>query len=1264
MRKLHLSFLVALCAFTAWALPAIPEVLNREEAIQAAKKVTRAIAPDANTLTVSERIYSVYAADGSGTTWLEFWTKAMTEAGADDLRTFPLHFQKGFSESEFQLAEILRKDGSVETVDLAANIKVATSNSSNAENIYDENSKRMVLTLPHLEVGDTLHLVLAYHTIRPRIPDTYSSVYTFENTSEPVLNSSACIIAPKELPLRSIAILNEVPGTMSSKQEKLSDGRVKYTWEARNVPQTFEEPNMPELRTQLQRVAVSSFGSWEEVSKWYWDLCVPHMEMTPAIKAKVTELTEGKSREEQIDALFGFVAQSIRYMGIIAEDKAPGYEPHDIALTFDNRYGVCRDKGVLLVAMLREAGINAFPVLINAGSQLDKEVPLAHFNHAIVAIDNGDRDYRLIDPTDDTARAEMPAYLSGCTYLVTRPEGDDLRISPIPSATTNLMDITTAGDLDAAGNLDLTVNLAFSGLNDNAYRPMIVKNTMERLRNGFDGLVKRAVSGAELTHLSYTPENPQDISKPLTVTLKIRVPGYAVPNAEGHTVVDFPFFSRVFGVVNFLFDGLDQPERKYDWEIESPCAVQEKVVLRGFDTLGEPTLLPGGPVLHTSGAAYDLTCVRGEDGTLTLTRNLRLTQKVYTPANYRALRRFRERLLRSESIRPLFVQTPGKSDDAIVLFKSSETTVGEDGSVTSRFVTDTKVLTFQGKRALGEAKLYHNPSWQSLTLNAAEVTTATGDRVSVTEKELNHLDVDGAASAPRYTMAKEMVVSLPAVDVNTVTHVDWQVTSRDTRPFTESVTFAAGYPVEKQVYTLTVPLAMDADLRIAERNFEGADIVRTVTKTETAVTRTWTATNLAPIRREPGMPAPALFRPTLYISTRQAAAHRTLPQIIAKADGQIETGSEQAETIAEELTDDLESDEEKIRAIQVYLAQRVRTLGPAWTGLAFGTFTDPDKTLADGYGNRMDKLLLHMAMLRAADIDCDLVFASDSSIAAAYAFRDRIAARDAPRWTRWTLPYIRLADGRLVGDEGEFDEPGSTLVTTRSLMTSTGRVLYNQPEELRSRTESTVRIVVDKLGNAVISSATDAWGLQAGALRQSERDFTPEIRRRAVAAMADSITSGATPVSEYVVNTGAYPVRSRLAVEAKNYAQRQGNLFSIPVRNLVSPLYALRGANRQNPILQDEVSGSAATVDIWLPKGSEIVSKPEPFTYALPAGGMYRLSVEQQIVPHSGMVRLTYRTEFSSSPAVLESWMAPALMELDSRLQAPVMKTLIIRIPE
>src|SRR5205085_2690590 len=208
-------------------------------------------------------------------------------------------------------------------------------------------------------------------------------------------------IGAQDKPLRSKVVLAEVPGTVSH-EEKTQDGQIHYLWTARNVPQIFPESGMPEAFTVCQRLLVSTAYDWKEVSQWYWKLCEPHLKSaTPEMTAKATELAaKGATTEEKVRAIFKFVSQEIRYMGITTEKEAPGYEPHDVNITFHNRYGVCRDKAALLTSMLRSAGFEAFPTLVSAGMKLDREAPSCFFNHAITAVRKPDKTYLLMDSTD------------------------------------------------------------------------------------------------------------------------------------------------------------------------------------------------------------------------------------------------------------------------------------------------------------------------------------------------------------------------------------------------------------------------------------------------------------------------------------------------------------------------------------------------------------------------------------------------------------------------------------------------------------------------------------------------------------------------------------------------------------------------------------------------------------------------------------------------------------------------------------------------
>jgi hypothetical protein len=93
------------------------------------------------------------------------------------------------------------------------------------------------------------------------------------------------------------------------------------------------------------------------------------------------------SPDGKIRILSSYVQKQVRYVAI--EIGIGGYQPHAAASTFANKYGDCKDKATLLIVMLREAGIRAYPIAIySARGAVSPDFPSPYqFNHMIVAIE-------------------------------------------------------------------------------------------------------------------------------------------------------------------------------------------------------------------------------------------------------------------------------------------------------------------------------------------------------------------------------------------------------------------------------------------------------------------------------------------------------------------------------------------------------------------------------------------------------------------------------------------------------------------------------------------------------------------------------------------------------------------------------------------------------------------------------------------------------------------------------------------------------------
>ena len=75
-------------------------------------------------------------------------------------------------------------------------------------------------------------------------------------------------------------------------------------------------------------------------------------------------------------------------------------------------------------------------------------MPDPFFNHAIAGVELEKGQIVLMDPTDENTRELLPAYDRNQSYLVCRPEGDTIRLSPIQPPEENMMRIKTTGDLE------------------------------------------------------------------------------------------------------------------------------------------------------------------------------------------------------------------------------------------------------------------------------------------------------------------------------------------------------------------------------------------------------------------------------------------------------------------------------------------------------------------------------------------------------------------------------------------------------------------------------------------------------------------------------------------------------------------------------------------------------------------------------------------------------------------------------------------------
>jgi len=333
-----------------------------------------------------------------------------------------------------------------------------------------EDTKVRVLHVPAPDPGD----IIGYEYEVEEQPFWLQDIWDFQGT-DPVRESHYSLQLPPGWVFKTSWLFHpEVKPDEGS-------GHV-LLWKISDVKGIRPEPDMPPWKGLAGQMIVSffpaggtsqknEFANWEGVGSWLGALYSGRMDASEAMRQEVIVLTSGKiSLVAKMQAIAAFVQHDIRYVAI--ELGIGGWQPHAATDVFLHRYGDCKDKATLMHTMLREIGVDSYPVVINTRrGAVTRETP-AHngFNHAILAINLPDevKDPSLIavmqhpklgrilffDPTNDvTPFGQIGGYLQGNYGLLVALDGGELVELPQQPSAMNSIQRVGKLTLDANGIL-------------------------------------------------------------------------------------------------------------------------------------------------------------------------------------------------------------------------------------------------------------------------------------------------------------------------------------------------------------------------------------------------------------------------------------------------------------------------------------------------------------------------------------------------------------------------------------------------------------------------------------------------------------------------------------------------------------------------------------------------------------------------------------------------------------------------------------------
>ncbi|HEY3937769.1 MAG TPA: DUF3857 domain-containing protein, partial [Bryobacteraceae bacterium] len=383
----------------------------------------------------------------------------------------------------------------------------------------------------------------------------------------PVRFSRLTAVYPESLPFRYTADL--CPDLKAAKETR--DGIVHLTLSFGAFDSIKEsDPLLPFEVPRAPSVTISTGAPWNDLAVQYGKVIDRQIADAPVKNLVGKALNGEKDRSAIIQKLVSTLHSEVRYTGIEFADAA--IIPAKPAETLSRKYGDCKDKASLLVAMLRAAGAPSYVAILNAGFEQDvapQHPGMGMFNHAIVYVPGSPELW--IDATAEHSRAgSLPPPDEGRLALVIRPETKELIKIPESVSSDNAMITVLDYYLPDFGPSHVVESSGGAGAFDSTYRDLVALLDNEEVRKSAEKQTQAQWDTKAEIKISHPPAN--DFSKPFQITTD--VPDTKTLNvSETGATLTLP-------VVN-VFSGLPQVFTTDDAENTDPTG-KKKLRTQGF----------------------------------------------------------------------------------------------------------------------------------------------------------------------------------------------------------------------------------------------------------------------------------------------------------------------------------------------------------------------------------------------------------------------------------------------------------------------------------------------------------------------------------------------------------------------------------------------------------------------------------------------------------------------------------------------------------
>lgn len=228
-----------------------------------------------------------------------------------------------------------------------------------------------------------------------------------------------------------------------------------------NASNVTPPADAPPRYSWMRILEYTDFANWEQLSVKFWDLfnTASQLEAASAVREEAARIARvHPTKRAQANAALKLVQRQVRYVYVGL--NGGNLKPATAEETWARRYGDCKGKTALLLALLRELGIEAQPVLVNnalVDDGLDERLPNpGMFDHVLVKAELGDETLWMDGTLPEVIEARAEPFLSYRFVLPLSETGTTLKKMPAPKL--NLPTEMGLYEIDARAGFDQPAN--------------------------------------------------------------------------------------------------------------------------------------------------------------------------------------------------------------------------------------------------------------------------------------------------------------------------------------------------------------------------------------------------------------------------------------------------------------------------------------------------------------------------------------------------------------------------------------------------------------------------------------------------------------------------------------------------------------------------------------------------------------------------------------------------------------------------------------